>query len=57
VDNDETATRVLDMLQREKAGRVTFMPLNRIKPRPVDYPQNVDALQPLSVCFPLRVAS
>ncbi|KAJ9645725.1 Structural maintenance of chromosomes protein 3 [Coniosporium tulheliwenetii] len=44
VDNDETATRVLEILQREKAGRVTFMPLNRLRPKPVNIPKASDAL-------------
>ena len=44
VDNEETATRVLEILQREKAGRVTFMPLNRIKPKPVSIPKASDAI-------------
>ena len=44
VDNEETATRVLEILQREKAGRVTFMPLNRLKPKPVSIPKASDAI-------------
>ena len=31
---------------KEKTGRVTFMPLNRLKPKPVTFPQTTDA-QPL----------
>ena len=34
VDTDETATALLRELQRENVGRVTFMPLNRIRPGP-----------------------
>lgn len=44
VDTDETATRVLEILQKEKAGRVTFMPLNRLNPRPVNIPKSSDAV-------------
>ena len=44
VDNEETATRVLEILQKEKAGRVTFMPLNRIKPKPISIPKASDAI-------------
>ncbi|KIJ14906.1 hypothetical protein PAXINDRAFT_134132 [Paxillus involutus ATCC 200175] len=33
VDTDETASRVLDIMLKEKTGRVTFMPLNRLKPK------------------------
>ena len=44
VDNDETATKVLDILNKEKSGRVTFMPLNRLKPKIPAYPQAQDAI-------------
>lgn len=43
VDNDVTATRVLEALNKEKAGRVTFMPLNRLNPAPSTYPEANDA--------------
>ncbi|GJJ78150.1 structural maintenance of chromosome 3 (chondroitin sulfate proteoglycan 6) [Entomortierella parvispora] len=44
VDTDHTATRVLEALNKEKAGRVTFMPLNRLKPSPCTYPEANDAI-------------
>ena len=44
VDNDDTATKVLEVLQRERSGRVTFMPLNRLRPKPVKLPQSADAV-------------
>ncbi|KAF3404764.1 Chromosome segregation protein sudA [Talaromyces pinophilus] len=44
VDTDETATKVLEILQKEKAGRVTFMPLNRLKPRPANVPKASDTI-------------
>ncbi|KAE8556960.1 hypothetical protein EYB25_001666 [Talaromyces marneffei] len=44
VDTDETATKVLEILQKEKAGRVTFMPLNRLKPRPTNVPKASDTI-------------
>ncbi|KAL8744618.1 MAG: hypothetical protein Q9184_007977, partial [Pyrenodesmia sp. 2 TL-2023] len=44
VDNDDTATKVIEILQREKAGRTTFMPLNRLKPKPANVPSATDAL-------------
>lgn len=47
VDNDSTATKVLELMRREKAGRVTFMPLNRLKPKAVQYPENDNSVQPL----------
>lgn len=44
VDNDETATRVIDILQKERAGRITFIPLNRVKPRTGNVPKANDAI-------------
>ncbi|PWN47834.1 putative SMC3 [Violaceomyces palustris] len=38
VDTDNTAQKLLEVMNREKSGRVTFMPLNRLKPKPVDFP-------------------
>ncbi len=46
VDTDDTASKVLEVMLREKTGRVTFMPLNRLKPKQVHFPQSSDA-QPL----------
>lgn len=48
VDTDETATKVLDVLNKEKSGRVTFMPLNRLKPKNSGYPQAQDAIPLIS---------
>ncbi|KAH9083418.1 structural maintenance of chromosome protein 3 [Lactarius deliciosus] len=46
VDTDHTASKVLDVMLRERIGRVTFMPLNRLKPKnPV--PPNADDAIPL----------
>lgn len=44
VDTDETATTVLEILQREKAGRVTFMPLNRLRSKPINMPRASDTI-------------
>jgi structural maintenance of chromosome 3 (chondroitin sulfate proteoglycan 6) len=44
VDTDATATKVLEILQKEKAGRVTFMPLNRLKPRGINMPKASDTI-------------
>ncbi|KAI9043879.1 chromosome segregation protein SMC [Aspergillus affinis] len=44
VDTDETATKVLEILQHEKAGRVTFMPLNRLRSRPINMPKASDTI-------------
>jgi structural maintenance of chromosome 3 (chondroitin sulfate proteoglycan 6) len=44
VDTDETASTLLEYLNRDRAGRVTFMPLNRLKPRETTYPQSGDVV-------------
>ncbi|CAO3654057.1 unnamed protein product [Mucor hiemalis] len=44
VDTDETATRILEIMNKENAGRVTFIPLNRVKSRNVECPQKDDAV-------------
>ncbi|TFK38980.1 structural maintenance of chromosome protein 3 [Crucibulum laeve] len=43
VDTDETASKVLDVMLKEKTGRVTFMPLNRLKPKNPPAPNDQDA--------------
>ncbi|KAL2794957.1 RecF/RecN/SMC [Aspergillus keveii] len=44
VDTDDTATKVLEILQHEKAGRVTFMPLNRLRSKPPNMPKASDTI-------------
>jgi structural maintenance of chromosome 3 (chondroitin sulfate proteoglycan 6) len=44
VDNDATATRILTVLNQEKSGRVTFMPLNRLRPHEQTYPDTQQAI-------------
>ncbi|KAI4139119.1 MAG: hypothetical protein LQ341_004345 [Variospora aurantia] len=44
VDNDDTASKIIEILQREKAGRITFMPLNRLRPNQSTVPSATDAL-------------
>ncbi|EJD54937.1 RecF/RecN/SMC protein [Auricularia subglabra TFB-10046 SS5] len=44
VDTDTTAQRVLEVMLRERTGRVTFMPLNRLKPKPQNFPTGGDAV-------------
>lgn len=48
VDNDETATKLMDELYRENSGRVTFMPLNRLHPKPNEYPDTEDVIPLIS---------
>ncbi len=43
VDNDDTATKVMEILNKERAGRITFMPLNRLKPKTANFPNAQDA--------------
>ena len=44
VDNDETATKVIEILQKERAGRITFIPLNRVKPKTGNVPKANDSV-------------
>ncbi|KAG9052490.1 Structural maintenance of chromosomes protein 3, partial [Serendipita sp. 407] len=46
VDTDETATRVLKAMLEERVGRVTFVPLNRLRVKEVQYP-DVEEVEPL----------
>ena len=48
VDNDDTATRLLEEMTKDRAGRVTFMPLNRLRSHTVSYPKADDALPMIS---------
>ncbi len=44
VDTDETAAKVVEIMNRDRAGRVTFVPLNRLRSKTVDFPQANDAV-------------
>ena len=44
VDDERTATKVLDVLQKERSGRITFMPLNQLRPRNPKLPKASDAI-------------
>ncbi|KAJ0259044.1 hypothetical protein HA466_0077360 [Hirschfeldia incana] len=44
VDNDNISTEILKHLNSRKGGRVTFIPLNRVKAPHVNYPQSSDAI-------------
>lgn len=44
VDTDATAQKVLEIMIKEKRGRVTFMPLNRLHPRVPPTPNAQDAI-------------
>ncbi|KAF2183445.1 RecF/RecN/SMC protein [Zopfia rhizophila CBS 207.26] len=47
-DNDSTATKVVELLTKERGGRVTCIPLNRIKTKTVRFPKSSDALPLIS---------
>jgi structural maintenance of chromosome 3 (chondroitin sulfate proteoglycan 6) len=38
VEDDAVATRLTELLTQSKAGRATFMPLNRLRPPPLEHP-------------------
>lgn len=44
VDNDETASKLIEILQKERGGRLTFVPLNRMRPRTANVPKAGDAI-------------
>ena len=44
VDTDDTATRIIKGLNSNKGGRVTFIPLNKVKPPHVTYPASPDVI-------------
>ena len=47
VDTDETVDRLLALMKKERAGRLTFMPLNRLVNEDISYPANSDQAIPL----------
>jgi len=47
VDNNDTATRVIQELVKRKAGRVTFIPLANISPKLPEYPESRTEAMPL----------
>jgi len=44
VDDEQTATYLANHLFKKHGGRVTFMPLNQLRPRPVNFPRTSDAI-------------
>ncbi|RLN13477.1 structural maintenance of chromosomes protein 3 [Panicum miliaceum] len=42
VDNDDISTRIIQILTREKGGRATFIPLNRVKVPELSCPRSHD---------------
>ncbi|GBG85240.1 hypothetical protein CBR_g39806 [Chara braunii] len=44
VESDDISTRIIRYLNAEKGGRVTFMPLNQLRPHRVQYPASPDVV-------------
>ncbi|EPS40286.1 hypothetical protein H072_5892 [Dactylellina haptotyla CBS 200.50] len=44
VDNDRTASQLISEISQRGPGRITCMPLNRIRNRPTTYPDATDAI-------------
>lgn len=44
VENDDISTKIIGHLNAQKGGRVTFVPLNRVKAPQVTYPQSSDVI-------------
>jgi structural maintenance of chromosome 3 (chondroitin sulfate proteoglycan 6) len=42
VDDDVVASKIIEYLNKDKAGRVTFLPLNRMQTRAREYPDSPD---------------
>jgi structural maintenance of chromosome 3 (chondroitin sulfate proteoglycan 6) len=51
VDTDATAARLMKRLERERLGRVTFLPLNRLQIDRVDYPSSPDVRPMITSCI------
>lgn len=48
VDSDLTAARILDFMSKENSGRLTFMPMNRLKMKKYDnYPKDQNIAVPM----------
>jgi structural maintenance of chromosome 3 (chondroitin sulfate proteoglycan 6) len=48
VDNDDIADKIITVMNKEKSGRVTFIPLNKLKSDLPNYPKAHDALPMIS---------
>eukprot|EP00978_Attheya_sp_CCMP212_P042511 scaffold260271_cov49-Attheya_sp.AAC.1 len=51
VDTDSTAARLMKRLEKDKLGRVTFLPLNQLNVSNVNYPDSPDVTPMLSQCI------
>lgn len=50
VDTDATASKLLTRLEKDKLGRVTFLPLNQLRTETMNYPQSNDFRPLLDLC-------
>ena len=51
VDSDQTASQILEIMNRKKMpGEVTFLPLNKLRTPPVNYPDHTVRIQKGLVC-------
>lgn len=44
MDTDQTASELMQIMVRDRTGRVTFIPINRIHPKVPQYPNGQDAI-------------
>mmetsp|Transcript_849 Transcript_849/g.1833 ORF Transcript_849/g.1833 Transcript_849/m.1833 type:complete len:1275 (-) Transcript_849:125-3949(-) len=51
VDTDATAAKLMNRLERERLGRVTFLPLNQLKVDNVRYPDSADVAPLMEQCI------
>jgi len=51
VDTDSTAAKLMTRLEKEKLGRVTFLPLNRLDTPQVQYPDSTDVVPVINRCI------
>lgn len=51
VDDDKIAARLMKELERQRAGRLTFLPLNRLLQENVQYPNSPDAKPLLEIAL------
>ncbi len=51
VDTDATAAKLMKRLERERLGRVTFLPLNQLNVPNINYPESADIAPLLKECL------
>jgi len=57
VDTDETAAKLMGLLEKDKLGRVTFMPLNKLRvDKDITYPESNDVVPIIKRCIKFEVS-